>query len=296
MITHDDGDTETISGADLNKRNQTIIASSTTITGAPLKTGNVVRVMFTQAITGNDAATPLVINYNESDKTVKVNKNGTLVNFVAANVSSGVYKYLQAYTTLEMVYDGTQFIVIDNPVVISDPLYAIHADGSVGGGAIGDIKPVPYVDVPYGWLECNGQAVSRTTYAALFNLFNTQKYDGTNTLLSRYGTGDGSTTFNLPDYREVSLVGAGQNGTEGAALADHDVYTVGEFKDDCLQTHKHGYSRMQGGSPRFVNITSVTDYFFYQGTQDYSTGDNTGRSGDVTRGKRTGVKYIMKVL
>lgn len=295
MITHDDGDTEIISGADLNKRNQTIIASSTTITGAPLKTGNVVRVMFTQAITGNDAATPLVINYNESDKTVKVNKNGTLVNFVAANVSSGVYKYLQAYTTLEMVYDGTQFIVIDNPVVISDPLYAIHADGSVGGGAIGDIKPVPYVDVPYGWLECNGQAVSRTTYAALFNLFNTQKYDGTNTLLSRYGTGDGSTTFNLPDYREVSLVGAGQNGTEGAALADHDIYTVGEFKDDQLQNHSHSFNNTvdyavgNRMSVRMYNRDFIDPVLPQQSIAD-------GRKGNVTRGKRKAVKYIIKVL
>ncbi len=297
MITHDNGDTEKISGADLNKRNQTIIASGTTITGAPLKTGNVVRVMFTVAITGNDTATPLVINYNGSDKTVKVNKNGTLVYFVAANVSSGVYKYLQAYTTLEMVYDGTQFIVIDNPVVISDPLYTIHADGSVGGGAIGDIKPVPYVDVPYGWLECNGQAVSRTTYAALFNLFNTQKYDGTNTLLSRYGTGDGSTTFNLPDYREVALVGAGQNGTEGAALADHDIYTVGQFKDDALKSHNHDILhvpyRYQYSSGS-LNAYGGGNFTYYN---DGVTGvTQSAGSGSITRGKRKAVKYIIKVL
>lgn len=41
--------------------------------------------------------------------------------------------------------------------------------------------------VPDGWLECNGQAVSRTTYSELFNLIGTT-----------YGVGDGSTTFNLP--------------------------------------------------------------------------------------------------
>jgi len=42
--------------------------------------------------------------------------------------------------------------------------------------------------VPDGWLECNGQAVSRTTYSELFDEIGTT-----------YGVGDGSTTFNLPD-------------------------------------------------------------------------------------------------
>jgi microcystin-dependent protein len=43
---------------------------------------------------------------------------------------------------------------------------------------------------PSGWLECDGAAVSRTTYAALFAVVGTT-----------WGAGDGSTTFNLPDLR-----------------------------------------------------------------------------------------------
>lgn len=43
---------------------------------------------------------------------------------------------------------------------------------------------------PTNWLHLNGQAVSRTTYASLFALWGTS-----------YGSGDGSTTFNLPDVR-----------------------------------------------------------------------------------------------
>ena len=46
--------------------------------------------------------------------------------------------------------------------------------------------------IPVGWLECNGQAVSRTTYAELFELIGTT-----------YGVGDGSTTFNLPTETSV---------------------------------------------------------------------------------------------
>lgn len=43
---------------------------------------------------------------------------------------------------------------------------------------------------PSGWLMCDGAAVSRTVYASLFSALGTA-----------YGSGDGSTTFNLPDYR-----------------------------------------------------------------------------------------------
>ena len=62
---------------------------------------------------------------------------------------------------------------------------------------------------------CNGAAVSRTTYAALFTLIGT-----------RYGAGDGSTTFNLPDGRSRSLMAAGQ----GSGLSNRDINTsyVGE--------------------------------------------------------------------
>jgi microcystin-dependent protein len=51
---------------------------------------------------------------------------------------------------------------------------------------------------PSGWLLANGNAVSRTTYSALFTAIGTT-----------YGTGDGSTTFNLPDLRSRMPMGSG---------------------------------------------------------------------------------------
>lgn len=48
---------------------------------------------------------------------------------------------------------------------------------------------------PTGYLYCNGSAVSRTTYAKLFSAIGTT-----------YGTGDGSTTFNLPNYTTYKFV------------------------------------------------------------------------------------------
>ena len=131
MVTQSGGQTYKISGADLNKRNQAVIANSTTLTGAPLKTGNIVRVHFTADITGVNTTTALSLSYNGTSKTVKVPKNGALVNFTAQNMggSPTVYKYLQAYTTLELLYDGTNFVIIGNPVVISSSDYTIYADG-----------------------------------------------------------------------------------------------------------------------------------------------------------------------
>lgn len=58
------------------------------------------------------------------------------------------------------------------------------------------IFPQPSTNVPFGWLLCDGTAVSRTTYADLFDRIGTT-----------FGTGDGSTTFNLPNFKSRFPVG-----------------------------------------------------------------------------------------
>lgn len=75
------------------------------------------------------------------------------------------------------------------------------AHGSVPIGAISDYAGS---SAPTGWLFCYGQAVSRTTYASLFTAISTA-----------YGTGDGSTTFNLPDCR--GRVAAGKDDMGGSS-------------------------------------------------------------------------------
>lgn len=109
----------------------TISASTTTITDAPpLQNGITLRIFFTSEITGSDNTTVLQITYNGTTYNVKVPKDGALQNYVAFEVSSGVFKYLQAYTTLELLFDGTQFVIIGNPVVLSGSNYLYYADGS----------------------------------------------------------------------------------------------------------------------------------------------------------------------
>jgi microcystin-dependent protein len=68
---------------------------------------------------------------------------------------------------------------------------------------------------PEGWLPCDGRAVSRATFALLFAVIGT-----------RWGTGDGSTTFNVPDLRERVLTtlktGTGSRSGAAAPVPDDD--------------------------------------------------------------------------
>lgn len=132
MVTNSQGQSYKIAGSEINKRGKIIIANGTTITGAPLKEGGSVRVYFTVDLTAANASTVLQLNYNGVNYYVKAPKDGTLINFVATNLggSPAVYKYLQKYTTLELLFDGTQFVIIGNPVILSSADYTIYADGS----------------------------------------------------------------------------------------------------------------------------------------------------------------------
>lgn len=70
----------------------------------------------------------------------------------------------------------------------------------------GAVLPFAGNTVPKGWLLCNGQAVSRTDYDELFEVIGTT-----------YGTGDGSTTFNLPNLVDKFVEGGSTSGTVKSA-------------------------------------------------------------------------------
>lgn len=75
------------------------------------------------------------------------------------------------------------------------------------GSPTGMIAFIHDTDVPDGWLLCNGAAVSRTEYAALFDKIGV-----------KYGSGDGSTTFNLPNLDGRVLQGTTNTGQVGNYL------------------------------------------------------------------------------
>ena len=60
--------------------------------------------------------------------------------------------------------------------------------------------------MPSGWLLCDGSAISRETYSALFDAVGTT-----------YGAGDGSTTYNVPNLVDKFIEGAATSGTVKAA-------------------------------------------------------------------------------
>jgi microcystin-dependent protein len=124
-------------------------------------------------------------------------------------------------------------------------------------GAIltGEIKMWGTATAPSGYLLCNGTAVSRTTYAALFAIYSTT-----------FGSGDGSTTFNLPDFRNRMPIGAGTtysaadtggSATTTLSIANLPAHTHANTLTD--PTHSHTMIGGLGGS----------------GTQQYTSGNVT---------------------
>lgn len=75
-------------------------------------------------------------------------------------------------------------------------------NGSDATSPAGGIQLYAGSSAPTGYLLCDGSAVSRTTYSALFAIISTT-----------YGSGDGSTTFNLPDLRQRFPLGKSTSGT-----------------------------------------------------------------------------------
>lgn len=78
--------------------------------------------------------------------------------------------------------------------------------GTLGTMPLGAIIPYGGTAAPVKWLLCDGSAVSRTTYAAVFAVTGTA-----------FGVGNGTTTFNLPDLRQRFALGKAGSGT-GATL------------------------------------------------------------------------------
>lgn len=171
---------------------------------------------------------------------------------------------------------------------------------SGGGDSLPAGTVIPYAgpDTPNGWFPCDGREVSRDEYPALFEAIGTT-----------YGAGDGTTTFKLPDYREVALVGIGTSDrTEGV----HSPYTLGQFKDDQIQNITGRVAIMGNGVNNAYWIpTAATGAFkagdpvggndavtpnVAQNQGRYLNFDASGsvRTGGETRGKRIGVNYIIK--
>lgn len=140
-------------------------------------------------------------------------------------------------------------------------------------GQVGSIGLFAQSTPPTGWLKANGAAVSRTTYAALFNAIQTT-----------WGAGDGSTTFNIPDLRgeffrawddgrgvdsgrsfataqldsfqgHGRLVEGGEAGTGGFATIPYTVTAIGTTRNPATNLTLTAYTDGGYGTPRYSTET-----------------------------------------
>ena len=87
-------------------------------------------------------------------------------------------------TVTELHQNGIYTVTFDSAQV------AFFVEGNTAPDPAGEVKMLAMSSVPSGFLECDGSAVSRASYSRLFTAIGTT-----------YGAGDGSTTFNVPDFR-----------------------------------------------------------------------------------------------
>jgi microcystin-dependent protein len=135
----------------------------------------------------------------------------------------------------------------------------------------GAVQAFAMNSAPTGWLPCDGAAVNRTgTYAALFAAIGTT-----------HGSGNGSTTFNVPDLRGYFIRGSGTN-SDGTASGSFAAKQADEFK-----SHSHTLSRNVGA---FGAGGSAQNVFNVLGGAE-STGSSGGTE---TRPRNIALLYCIK--
>ena len=179
------------------------------------------------------------------------------------------------------------------------------------GVPVGSVFTFASATVPSGFLECNGAAISRSTYATLFAIIGTT-----------HGTGDGSSTFNLPDLRGQFVrgwantkTGTGDDGRQFASSQSDQNLS----HNHTSAAHSHAYAFAQGSGGGVGNdfnstgITSVTqsggrlaeleqgggadgqDLRGYSANTGSTTPGVTGdHGGTEVRVKNTALMYVIK--
>jgi microcystin-dependent protein len=146
---------------------------------------------------------------------------------------------------------------------------------------------------PTGWLLCDGTAVNRTTYSALFAVISTT-----------FGVGDGSTTFNVPNYTSRMPYGTTVGATGGSAdavVVTHTHTATSTVTDsghqhsitgsnDNVQTNNVPVLGRGQGSPQTANTNTATT-----GITVATTNANAGVSGtNANLPPYLGINFIIK--
>lgn len=148
-----------------------------------------------------------------------VRNSGTGVITIDPNLS----ELIDGVSTLAY-YPGESFVVVCSGS-------AFKTIGRTGGVQAGTVAYHAASTAPSGWLKCDGSAVSRTTYAALYNAIGVT-----------FGLGDGSTTFNLPDLRGEFMRGW----DDGRGVDSGRVF--GSAQAHQMQSHTHSVQVIGNGT------------------------------------------------
>ena len=190
--------------------------------------------------------------------------------------------------TSQGAYDGSaaKSINITAAGVGALPSEGTAADANKLGGhspqwwmPTGMVVPYAGAVAPDGWLLCQGQAVSRTTYAQLFSVIGTT-----------YGSGDGSTTFNLPDMRGRVAVGSDANLGQKVGAKSVSLTEAQNGRHSHMLPMDYG---KHDGSNRGPDVWS--DYGRFDTNRSYNSADSGEGAAHENRQPSLSLNQIIKI-
>lgn len=214
--------------------------------------------------------------YVEIDGTTPMTGELTLSSSNPTNILHAASKgYVDATVASGNFVDKTGDVMTGFLTLNADPSAALHAStkqyvDANGGVTVSAILPFPTNTLPPGFLRCNGAAISRSVYSALFAAIGTA-----------YGAGNGSTTFKIPDLRGEFIRGFddGRGVDLGRSIASSQV--------DQFKSHNHTFSRYLSTSATAAVGVSANPLTFA-----VDTTNNTG--GSETRPRNIAMLYCIK--
>lgn len=188
---------------------------------------------------------------------------------------------LAGLTLAEVIAEALEGTCANSGMLGGKTLAEVLDEAAVRGVPVGGVVSFAVEAPPSGFLECNGAAISRATYAALFAAIGTA-----------HGYGDNATTFNLPDYRGRFL-----RGWDHAAARDPDRASrtamstgglagdrVGSVQADEYKSHTHsGRNTAYGGN-------TIDGAWMYGAT----TGATGASGGNETRPINANIMFCIK--
>ena len=207
----------------------------------------------------------IIFQQRDGTEVARIEDNGTF-NVVTGKLAINATVVTATAAELNLLDGGTS---VGSSITIADTDGVVVNDGGTMKSVpasdfkeyimpTGALMPYAGTSAPTGFLLCYGQAISRSTYADLFSAISTT-----------YGTGDGSSTFNLPDLR--GRVVAGQDDMGGSS-ADRLTDQTGGLNGDTL-------GDTGGSETHTLSTAQMPAHTHTVAAQQQVGGDSTNRGG-----------------